>query len=71
MFRVVIALASLLSVFSFQTGPRSRVSSSLNAEKSIALPFDSRPPNLDGTLPGDVGELNTNEMTIMAVDCCV
>lgn len=24
-------------------------------ERSIALPFDKKPPNLDGTLPGDVG----------------
>ena len=24
-------------------------------DRSIALPFDRRPPALDGTLPGDVG----------------
>jgi hypothetical protein len=27
----------------------------INEDRSIALPFDRRPPALDGTLPGDVG----------------
>jgi len=27
----------------------------INEDRSIALPFDKRPANLDGTLPGDVG----------------
>jgi hypothetical protein len=27
----------------------------INEDRSVALPFDKRPANLDGTLPGDVG----------------
>ena len=27
----------------------------VNEDRSIALPFDKRPPALDGSLPGDVG----------------
>jgi len=56
MFRALIVFSSLLSLFAFKLTSQNRAVSSLKAsEKSIALPFDSRPANLDGTLAGDVG----------------
>lgn len=58
MFAAVIVLASFISVSAFMA-PATRASvrsiSMLNEDRSVALPFDKRPPNLDGSLPGDVG----------------
>jgi hypothetical protein len=54
-----LAFASLIgSATAFQATSYRTSSSSIkmsSEEKSIALPFDKRPANLDGTLPGDVG----------------
>jgi len=56
--KIVVVLASLLSVTAFMA-PVSRSSvrslSMLNEDRSVALPFDKRPANLDGTLVGDFG----------------
>jgi hypothetical protein len=54
--RSIIAVTSIFSIFAFQRFSYPRATITMKAsEKSIALPFDNRPPNLDGTLPGDVG----------------
>jgi len=59
MFTKVIIAATLLGVTSafLNAGARSsaRSLSMINEDRSIALPFDKRPPGLDGTLAGDVG----------------
>lgn len=56
MFRLIVALSTIVSALSFQSSSSRRTGLSLKAsEKSVALPFDSRPPNLDGTLAGDAG----------------
>jgi hypothetical protein len=59
MFSILVILASFLAVGAFNApSTRSSVRASLkmfDEDRSIALPFDKRPPNLDGTLPGDVG----------------
>jgi light-harvesting complex I chlorophyll a/b binding protein 1 len=56
--QLLFALVVLLGSASAFILPAARISTtqlSMNDERSIALPFDKRPPNLDGTLPGDVG----------------
>lgn len=56
MFRFLIALSALLGVLGFKPSASSRSMASLKmSDRSQALPFDKRPANLDGTLPGDVG----------------
>jgi hypothetical protein len=59
MFAKVIVAATFLGVTSafLNAGARSsaRSLSMLNEDRSIALPFDKRPPGLDGTMAGDVG----------------
>lgn len=54
-----IAFITLLgSAVAFVAPANRRTSNSLSMiteDRSIALPFDKRPPVLDGTLPGDVG----------------
>ena len=56
MLRVILVISSLFSILAFKIAPSSRSSVALRAsERSTALPFDKRPANLDGTLPGDVG----------------
>ena len=56
MFRLFIAASAIVSTVAFQAASTKRSGISLKAsEKSVALPFDSRPPNLDGTLAGDAG----------------
>lgn len=55
---LIIALVALLSTVSAFNGVSTRGSSSMLKmmdERSIALPMDSRPPNLDGSIPGDYG----------------
>lgn len=56
----IIAIVALLSTASAfivprQTASRISVLSMNDGERSTALPFDRRPPNLDGTLAGDAG----------------
>jgi len=57
MFRFLIALCIAAYAFAFSPVGRSSATSlrMINEDRSIALPFDRRPPALDGTLPGDVG----------------
>jgi hypothetical protein len=56
MFRIAVLLASIVSSCAFQGVSKAASSTSLKAsDKSTALPFDKRPPNLDGTLAGDAG----------------
>lgn len=59
MFATFLAFVTLLGTASAFVVPagRSRAAriSMINEDRSQALPFDPRPPNLDGTLPGDVG----------------
>lgn len=54
----ILALLSLaVCANAFVAPSKSSFASALRMaeERSIALPFDKRPPNLDGTLAGDVG----------------
>jgi hypothetical protein len=54
----IIALVALIATANAFVAPAGRISSSLrmfDSDRSVALPFDKRPPNLDGSLPGDVG----------------
>lgn len=53
---LVAALAVCANAFA-PVGSASRAAalSMLNEDRSTALPFDRRPPNLDGTLAGDAG----------------
>lgn len=54
----LVAFVALLSTVSAFSGISSRGSSTMlkmMEERSIALPMDARPPNLDGSIPGDVG----------------
>lgn len=56
MFRQVIVFCAIASAFAFQSVTTKKSAVFLKAsEKSTALPFDPRPPNLDGTLAGDAG----------------
>ncbi len=56
MFRTLVALSSFVSLLAFKQTSSARTISALKAsDRSPALPFDKRPPNLDGTLPGDSG----------------
>lgn len=56
MFRFIVAFSALVSTFAFQSASSKKSGVLLKAsEKSVALPFDARPPNLDGTLAGDAG----------------
>lgn len=51
-------LALVVSTSAFVAPSMRRMGSTLRMyqeDRSIALPFDRRPPNLDGSLPGDVG----------------
>lgn len=54
-----IALIVLIGTASAFVAPSSRASArttlKMEGDRSIALPFDSYPPNLDGTMAGDVG----------------
>ena len=52
---VLIALLGSTSAFLANSGRNINGMSLSMRDKSIALPFDKNPPNLDGTLPGDVG----------------
>lgn len=54
---VVVALFSITTAFNVVRTPMKRAyaPSMVDPDRSIALPFDKRPPNLDGTLAGDVG----------------
>jgi len=54
-YNFVIALATLSAVSAFAPVTNVRQTSSLMSDRSQALPFDARPANLDGSLPGDVG----------------
>ena len=56
MFRSIVIFSVIVSTLAFQpSSRRSGVVALKASEKSTALPFDSRPPNLDGTLAGDAG----------------
>eukprot|EP01036_Dinobryon_divergens_P031742 gene31742-41202_t len=54
-----IAFITLLSSAAAFVAPVNRRTSNslsmITEDRSVALPFDKRPPALDGTLPGDVG----------------
>lgn len=53
---VLVVLIGSASAFFTATSSRSVVRSlKMSDERSVALPFDKRPANLDGTLPGDFG----------------
>lgn len=55
----LLSLASMASAFIAPTPLARRATGAVRMaaddDLSIALPFDKRPPNLDGSLPGDVG----------------
>lgn len=56
----LLSFASVASAFVVPSAPLTRRSTGVvrmaaDDDLSIALPFDKRPTNLDGTLPGDVG----------------
>jgi hypothetical protein len=51
----LVTLAVCANAFVVPRSGSSMSSLRMSEERSIALPFDKRPPNLDGTLPGDVG----------------
>ena len=57
-FFSAVVVASFVGATAF-TAPRAssgvRSLSMVMEDRSVALPMDRRPPNLDGTLPGDVG----------------
>jgi hypothetical protein len=59
MFAATIIAATLVGATAFvaplRTTRSSMKSISMNDERSLALPFDPKPVNLDGTLAGDVG----------------
>lgn len=58
MINAVVALSSFGLAASFVTNNAARQSGSvlrMSDDRSPALPFDKRPPNLDGSLPGDFG----------------
>mmetsp|Transcript_15790 Transcript_15790/g.14288 ORF Transcript_15790/g.14288 Transcript_15790/m.14288 type:complete len:253 (+) Transcript_15790:56-814(+) len=60
MYSLLLVIVTLLGTTNAFLTSNSRVNNgvrSLNMleEKSIAFPFDKRPPALDGTLPGDAG----------------
>jgi len=57
MFSLAVVLFALLGTSSAFMNSVSRMqkSSLQMSDRSIALPFDKKPANLDGTLPGDVG----------------
>jgi hypothetical protein len=59
MFQSIILFASIVSFANGFSSLANRKSfarlSMVTDDRSIALPFDRRPPNLDGSLPGDVG----------------
>lgn len=54
----ILALVAILSTASAFVAPANRASSrtlKMFDERSKALPFDPKPPNLDGSMAGDVG----------------
>lgn len=57
--QVIVLFAMMLALTNaFQSrfaASSSMTKLSMNDDRSIALPFDRRPVNLDGSLPGDVG----------------
>ena len=57
MFAITVIAASLVGATAFVAPMRSgaRSLSMVMDDRSVALPFDPRPVNLDGTLAGDVG----------------
>jgi Chlorophyll A-B binding protein len=57
MFTQVIVAASVIGATAF-VAPKANGARSMKMameDRSVALPMDRRPPNLDGTLPGDFG----------------
>lgn len=56
MYAIAIVLFAFIGYSSAFVATGRRASSALRmSERSTALPFDKRPENLDGTLPGDAG----------------
>jgi hypothetical protein len=58
MFAATIVAASLVGATAFVAPMQRSGARSLNMvmdDRSVALPFDKRPVNLDGSLAGDVG----------------
>lgn len=57
MYALALVLVALIgSGSAFMTSTRNTMSRSLKmSDRSTAIPFDKRPANLDGTLPGDAG----------------
>jgi len=58
MFRILVAVSYFSSALAFTGSAATRTAQNslrMLEDRSKALPFDKRPPNLDGTLPGDKG----------------